>query len=121
MCSNYRLPVATDLAVDFDCEPAVDDFEPVAYPGYRAPVMVLNRAGTRLGLRAARDPLALQARLAAGVQESDLLPDVSDLPPTMAEAEFKRRFGGVDGEGTRQLRREIEARLDRLPLLSAVR
>lgn len=53
MCSNYRLPVATDLAVDFDCEPSVEDFEPVAYPGYRAPVMVLNRAGTRLVAEAA--------------------------------------------------------------------
>ncbi|MBK6658358.1 MAG: SOS response-associated peptidase family protein [Proteobacteria bacterium] len=53
MCSNYRLPTATDLVVDFDCEAPVEDFETIAYPGYRAPMMVMNRAGTRLVAEAA--------------------------------------------------------------------
>lgn len=53
MCSNYRLPTATDLEVEFDCAAAVEDFEPIAYPGYRAPMMVMNQTGTRLVAEAA--------------------------------------------------------------------
>jgi hypothetical protein len=33
--------------------------------------------------------------VAAGVGESDLMPDVSGLPSFMPEAELQRRFGGV--------------------------
>lgn len=43
ICSNDRLPVAIGLAVDFDCEPAVEESEPIANPGYRAPMAVMNR------------------------------------------------------------------------------
>jgi hypothetical protein len=81
--------------------------------------LAADRAGTRLGQAALRTPQALQARLAQGVQESELLPDVSDLPESMREADFKRRYGGVDAPGYRQLMSDIEARLDRLPLLRA--
>jgi hypothetical protein len=83
--------------------------------------LAADRAGTRLGLAARRDPLGLQARLARGVQEADLLPEVSDLPEDMQEPEFKRRFGGVGAPGHRAMLREIETRLDQLPLLAAVR
>jgi hypothetical protein len=82
--------------------------------------LAADRAGTRLGLQAVRNPQALQARLAAGVQEGDLLPDVSDLPEALSEAEFKRRYGGVGAPAYLALTREIEARLDRLPLLATV-
>lgn len=80
--------------------------------------LAADRAGTRLGLLALRNPLALQARLAKDVRETELLPDVSDLPEFMREADFKRRYGGVDAPAYRQLMIDIEARLDRLPLLS---
>jgi putative SOS response-associated peptidase YedK len=53
MCSNYRLPTAADLEVDFDCSAAAAEFEPIAYPGYRAPVMVMNKTGSRLIAEAA--------------------------------------------------------------------
>ncbi|OGB08061.1 MAG: hypothetical protein A3E25_18955 [Burkholderiales bacterium RIFCSPHIGHO2_12_FULL_69_20] len=79
--------------------------------------LAADRAGTRLGLLALRNPLALQARLAKGVRETELLPDVSDLPESLREADFKRRYGGVQAPGYRQLMIDIEARLDRLPLL----
>ena len=79
--------------------------------------LAADRAGTRLGLLALRNPLALQARLAQGVREAELLPDVSDLPESLREADFKRRYGGVQAPGYRQLMIDIEARLDRLPLL----
>lgn len=79
--------------------------------------LAADRAGTRLGQQALRHPQALQARLAQGVRESDLLPDVRDLPESLRETDFKRRYGGVDAPAYRQLKSEIEARLDRLPLL----
>lgn len=79
--------------------------------------LAADRAGTRLGLQALRTPQALQERLAQGLQEAELLPDVSDLPEFMREADFKRRYGGVDAPAYRQLVADIEARLDRLPLL----
>lgn len=76
-----------------------------------------DRAGTRLGLLALSHPLRLQSRLAGGVQESELLPAVSDLPEFLSEADFKRRYGGVDAPAYRRVIEDIEARLDRLPLL----
>lgn len=79
--------------------------------------LAADRAGTRLGLRARRDALALQQRLAAPLREDELLPDVSDLPEDMPEPVFKRRFGGVDAPAYREMLATIEQRLDRLPLL----
>jgi hypothetical protein len=80
-----------------------------------------DRAGTRLGLRARHDPLGFQARVARGLTEADLLPDVSDLPEYMSADEFQRRFGGVGAPAYQAMLREIEARLDRLPLLAPTR
>ncbi len=78
--------------------------------------LAADRAGTRLGQLAVRDPLGLQQRLAAGVQEDELMPMVADLPESLTHGEFQRRFGGVGGNAYRQLLRDIEARLDRLAL-----
>ncbi len=77
-----------------------------------------DRAGTRLGRLAARDPLALQARLAEPITEAALLPTISDLPESLSEREFLRRYGGVGAPAYRQAMADIEARLDRLPLLA---
>lgn len=77
-----------------------------------------DRAGTRLGHLAARNPLALQARLAAPLNETDLLPPITDLPESLSEREFLRRYGGVGAPAYRQVMADIEARLDRLPLLA---
>ncbi|MFG6463496.1 hypothetical protein ACG04Q_18115 [Roseateles sp. DXS20W] len=76
-----------------------------------------DRAGTRLGLLAQRDPRALQARLARGVAESDFMPDVADLPEFLSEREFLATYGGVDAPPYRRMQAEIERRLDALPLL----
>ncbi|GCL66298.1 hypothetical protein AQPW35_53790 [Rubrivivax pictus] len=80
-----------------------------------------DRAGTRLGLRARHDPLGFQARMAQGLTEADLLPDVGDLPEFMSADEFQRRFGGVGAPAYQAMLRDIETRLDRLPLLAPVR
>ena len=64
------------------------------------------------------DPLALQSRLADGVQEGDLLPSVADLPEDLSQREFLRRFGGVGSPAYQQMMRDIEGRLDRKDLLA---
>jgi hypothetical protein len=55
--------------------------------------------------------------LAASMAESDLMPDVSDLPEFMPEAEFRRRFGGVDSAQYARVIATIDGRIDALPLL----
>ena len=81
--------------------------------------LAADRAGTRLGQLAARHPQLLQTRLAAGMQEADLMPAVADLPERLAAREFDRRFGGVGGPAYQQMIQTIDARLDRLALLAS--
>ena len=78
-----------------------------------------DRAGTRLGLLARRDPQALQDRLARALSESDFMPDVADLPEFRSERDFRATYGGVDAPPYRRMLAEIERRLDALPLLRA--
>ena len=82
--------------------------------------LAADRAGTRFGDRAVRTDDAargLQQAVAGGLTDGDLMPPWRDLPEFLPEAEFLRRFGGVDGPGYRRLLADIEARLDRLPML----
>ena len=72
----------------------------------------------RFGESAAKSATAkkLQAKVGAGIIESDLLPATADLPEYLAKAEFKRRFGGVDGVEYKKMMAEIERRISVLPL-----
>jgi hypothetical protein len=82
--------------------------------------MGANRAGTRFGEVASQSPgraRQLARAVASGVKESDFMPDVSDLPEFLPEAEFVRRFGGVDGAGYGRMMGTIEERVGSLPLL----
>jgi hypothetical protein len=79
-----------------------------------------NRAGTRFGELATESPrraLQMARTLAAGAAESDFMPGVSDLPEFMPEAEFRRRFGGLDSDGYARVIAGIDSRIDALPLL----
>jgi hypothetical protein len=78
--------------------------------------LAADRAGTRFGELAAHEPHALQSTLAAAPPESAYVPDIADLPEGLAASEVQRRFGGVEGEGFRRMREDIEARVDRLAL-----
>jgi hypothetical protein len=73
-----------------------------------------DRAGTRFGERAVRDPAALQARVARGLSDADLMPRFEDLPEFMAEPEFVRRFGGVGGAAYQDMLAEIDRRVEGL-------
>jgi hypothetical protein len=80
--------------------------------------LAADRAGTRFGQQALRDPQGFQARLAAmRLDESDLLPAIADLPESMSAEEFARRFGGVGAPPYQRMLADIESRLDKLTLL----
>lgn len=75
-----------------------------------------DRAGTRLGLLALREPQRLQAALAAHLTDDDLLPDIRDLPESLRPEEFTARFGAIGSPAYARMLADIEARLDRVPL-----
>jgi uncharacterized protein YfiM (DUF2279 family) len=78
-----------------------------------------DRAGTRFGewaTQSAASARSLQKRLGTGVNERDLMPPTKDLPEFMPEAEFKRRFGGIDASPYKQMMAEIEQRIAALDL-----
>lgn len=75
-----------------------------------------NRAGTRLGVLAMGSPLKLQQRLAAGLDEQDFMPDVSDLPEFMSDGELRRRFGAPGSPEFQRMMSDIEERLGATPL-----
>ena len=84
--------------------------------------MAANRAGTRFGELALRQPQELQRRVAGGangraLRDDDLLPAVADLPEFLPEAEFRRRFGGVGAPAYEALLSDIDRRVAGLPLL----
>jgi hypothetical protein len=78
--------------------------------------MAANLAGTRFGEAAVDTPEALQARLARGVSEALFMPETADLPEFLSEAEFKRRYGGVDAPAYRRQLADIEGRVAGLAL-----
>lgn len=78
-----------------------------------------DRAGTRFGEKAvasAHSARALQRHVAAGISDGDIIPMTEDLPEPMNEAEFKRRFGDINGAAYRRMMSEIEQRLADLAL-----
>ena len=78
-----------------------------------------DRAGTRFGEIAAGSAAGarqLQQRIAAGIRETDLMPEIADLPEYMPEAEFKRRFGGVGAPAYQRIMQDIERRVAACPL-----
>ena len=78
--------------------------------------LAADRAGTRLGELAVRDPARLHERIAAGVTEAHFMPAVADLPEFLAEREFVARYGGVGGSGYQRVLADIESRVEALPL-----
>jgi hypothetical protein len=79
--------------------------------------IALDRAGARLGTLAVQSPERLQAALAAGVQDSDLMPDVSDLPEFLDARQFAARFGSIGSPRYRALMHEIDLRVAAVPVL----
>jgi hypothetical protein len=86
--------------------------------GFSFSDIAADRAGTRFGELAAGITSAkkFQQRLSGGIAEKDIMPATADLPEFMPEAEFKRRFGGVNGVEYKKMMAEIERRVAALPI-----
>ncbi len=79
--------------------------------------LAADRAGTRFGERAVSDATSLQAAIAAGARESQIMPDVAKLPESLSEREFVSRFGGVGAPAYQAMMDTIERRVAEVPLL----
>ena len=79
--------------------------------------LAADKAGVRLGRLAAHDPLTLQARLASAEADTDLLPDVSDLPEFLTATQLQQRYGGIDTPAYRTLMHDIDQRIAQTPVL----
>lgn len=81
--------------------------------------LAADRAGSRLGeasTHTAREARRVQGVL-AGVKDAGVFfPRVDDLPEFMRQAEFERRFGGVDGPAYKAMVEKIEASIRALKL-----
>jgi hypothetical protein len=87
--------------------------------GFSFADIAADRAGTRFGEAAtasAASAARLQALARAGLREADIMVAARDLPESMPEAEFKRRFGGVDAPAYNRMLTQIDARVAALPV-----
>ena len=62
--------------------------------------------------------VAMQACARSGFAVDDVFPDVADLPENLTTEQFRAIYGGVGSQRYRQVVGDIEARLDRCPVLS---
>ncbi|WP_306565400.1 hypothetical protein [Aquabacterium sp.] len=76
-----------------------------------------DKAGVRLGRIAVQQPQALQARLSEIQADTDLLPDVRDLPEFLTAAQLQQRYGGIDTPAYRAVMQDIDRRIAQTPAL----
>lgn len=81
--------------------------------GFSFTDIAADRAGTRFGEFAVDGAGArkLQQKLAAGASEKDFMPATSDLPESLPQGEFQRRFGGTGGTEFNRMMAEINRRV----------
>jgi uncharacterized protein YfiM (DUF2279 family) len=79
--------------------------------------LAADEAGTRFGTLSARAPAQVLARLAAGVKESELFPDIADLPEFLSEREFRRRYGQVGSPAYQAEMARVRERVAAVPML----
>lgn len=87
--------------------------------GFSFADLAADRAGTRFGEMAVRSQghaRRLQTAASTIQSEAAILPNIRDLPEGLSDAEFKRRFGGVDAPAYRKVTQDIERRLDTIAL-----
>jgi hypothetical protein len=84
--------------------------------GFSFADIAADRAGTRFGELATQDPSRLADAVSAGLDESAMMPVVTDLPESMTAAQFEQRFGGIGAPAYDAMMQRIESRLAALPL-----
>ncbi len=78
-----------------------------------------DRAGTRFGEQATRSrTLArkMQEVISTGIDDTSLLPPVSDLPESISNSSMQENLGGIGGTRYQRITDAIEQRLDAMPL-----
>ena len=92
--------------------------------GFSFDDLLADRAGVRLAELATEAPLSarvLQQRISGELSESDFMPAINNLPPSIMELEFKHRYQDLDSEKYGLVDDEIERRIQRCPLYQSVR
>ncbi len=87
--------------------------------GFSFQDLAADRVGTRFArlATAGRAPAAaLQRRLAGGVTDAQLMPDVADMPERLTAAAFKQRFGAVGSPAYEALSDQLNERIAALEL-----
>ena len=59
-------------------------------------------------------PGASRTMFSGRVEESDIFPAIDGLDEGLSEAEFERKYGGVDSDRYQRIVDEIDARIDRV-------
>lgn len=92
--------------------------------GFSFDDLLADRAGVRLAELATETPQharALQQRMRDQLSESDFMPAIDNLPPSIMELEFKQRYQDLDSEEYGLVDDEIERRIQRCPVYQPVR
>ena len=92
--------------------------------GFSFDDLLADRAGVRLAELATGTPLSarvLQQRISGELSESDFMPAINNLPPSITELEFKHRYQDLDSEKYGLVDDEIERRIQRCPVYQPVR
>lgn len=81
--------------------------------------LMADEAGTRFGQRATESRVVareIQKRAAEATQDLEWIPAPDGLREQMTEADFKRRYGGIEGAGYRNVMVDIMRRIDAVAL-----
>jgi hypothetical protein len=84
--------------------------------------LAADKAGTRFGEMATSSPenaLKIQKAMSGIKDYSDFMPDPTDLPEHMDEAEFKQRYQSVDSAVYQEISKQIDARIAATPIYNA--
>lgn len=103
-------PLANTIGLDKE----VDDAR--GGSGFSFADLTADRAGTRFGELAVRQPARLAAALAGGLASEGIMPATDGLPEPMQADEFRRRFGHVGSPAYQQVADDIEQRIATLAL-----
>jgi hypothetical protein len=82
--------------------------------GFSFDDLLADRAGVRLAELATgteQQARLLQQRMSNELSESDFMPSIENLPPSIMELEFKQRYRDLDSEKYRMVDDEIEKRI----------
>ena len=105
-------PLANTIGLDKE----VDDAR--GGSGFSFADLAADRAGTRFGELAVRQPARLAAALAGGLGSEAIMPATDGLPEPMQADAFRRRFGHVGSAAYQQVVDDIEQRIAALALFS---